>query len=426
MLSLDFRTLAARFRPVPMTNSGARPRAATIATMLLCGGLIVTLSMGIRHPFGFFLQPMSQDFTWPRETFSFAMALSNLMWGATQPFVGMIADRFGAVKVVGAGALLYAAGLALMPVSSTGLLLSLSAGVLIGVALSCTTFTTIYGVVGRNVPAEKRSQALGMIGAAGSLGQFLMVPVEQSMISAIGWQSSALVLAVMAFAMFPLAFGLRESGHGNLADQFRQSAGSAMNEAFRNGSFLLLTAGFFVCGFQLVFIGVHLPSYLKDHGMPAQVAVIALMLIGLFNIFGTLAAGQLGAKFPKRYLLAAIYVGRSVATVLFLLAPISPWSVYLFAAATGLLWLSTVPLTNGIVAQIFGTQYMSMLGGFVFFSHQIGSFLGAWLGGFIYDRVGNYDIVWGLSIALGIVAALINWPIRERAIVRPHPAHAAG
>jgi MFS family permease len=386
---------------------------------------VVTLSLGIRHPFGFFLQPMSKDFAWPRETFSFAMALSNLMWGATQPFVGMIADRFGAVKVVGIGALLYVAGLALMPLSSTGLLLSLSVGVLIGVALSCTTFTTIYGVVGRNVPAEKRSQALGLVGAAGSFGQFLMVPVEQSMISAIGWQSSALALAVMAFAMFPLAFGLRESGHGHLADLFRQSARSAMNEAFRSSSFLLLTAGFFVCGFQVVFIGVHLPSYIKDHGMPAHVAVIALALIGLFNIIGTLGAGQLGGRFPKRYLLAAIYIGRSIVTALFLLAPISPWSVYLFAAAMGLLWLSTVPLTNGIIAHIFGTQYMSMLGGVVFFSHQIGSFLGAWLGGFFYDRLGSYNVVWGLSIALGILAAIINWPIKERAIVRPQPVAAA-
>jgi MFS family permease len=409
-----------------MTTSGTRPSAASLATILLCGGLVVTIAMGIRHPFGFFLQPMSKDFAWPRETFSFAMALSNLTWGATQPFIGMIADRFGAVKVVGIGALLYVAGLALMPLSSTGLLLSLSVGVLIGVALSCTTFTTIYGVVGRNVPAEKRSQALGIVGAAGSFGQFLMVPIEQSMISAIGWQSTALALAVIAFAMFPLALGLRESGHGNLADQFRQSAGSAMKEAFRNSSFLLLTTGFFVCGFQVVFIGVHLPSYIKDHGLPAQVAVIALMLIGLFNIVGTLVAGQLGGRFPKRYLLAAIYIGRSVVTVLFLLAPISPWSVYFFAAAMGLLWLSTVPLTNGIIAQIFGTQYMSMLGGFVFFSHQIGSFLGAWLGGFFYDRFGTYNMVWGLSIALGIVAAIINWPIKERAIVRPQPAAAAG
>jgi MFS family permease len=382
--------------------------------------------LGIRHPFGFFLLPMSTEFTWPRETFSFAMALSNLMWGATQPFVGMIADRFGAVKVVGIGALLYAAGLALMPLSSTGLLLSLSIGVLIGVALSCTTFTTIYGVVGRNVPAERRSQALGIVGAAGSFGQFVMVPIEQSTISAIGWQTTALALAVIAFAMLPLALGLRESGHGNLADQFRQSARSAMHEAFRSTSFLLLTAGFFVCGFQVVFIGVHLPSYIKDHGMPAQVAVIALMLIGLFNVFGTLLAGQLGAKFPKRYLLAGIYIGRSVVITLFLLAPISPWSVYLFAAVMGLLWLSTVPLTNGIIAHIFGTQYMSMLGGVVFFSHQIGSFLGAWLGGFFYDRLGSYNMVWGISIALGVIAAIINWPIRERAIVRRQPATAAG
>ena len=424
MLSLDPRNRAALDRRF-MTKPASRPRATSLVTILLCGGLVVTISMGIRHPFGFFLLPMSTEFSWPRETFSFAMALSNLIWGATQPFVGMIADRFGAVKVVAFGALLYVAGLALMPISSSGLLLSLSVGVLIGVALSCTTFTTIYGVVGRNVSATKRSQALGIVGAAGSLGQFLMVPVEQSMISAIGWQSSTLVLAVMAFAMIPLALGLRESGHGNLADQFRQSARSAMKEAFRSGSFLLLTAGFFVCGFQVVFIGVHLPSYIKDHGMPSQVAVIALMLIGLFNIVGTLVAGQLGGRFPKRYLLAAIYTGRSIVTVLFLLAPISPWSVYLFSAVMGLLWLSTVPLTNGIIAHIFGTQYMSMLGGVVFFSHQIGSFLGAWLGGLFYDRFGNYNMIWGISIALGVLAAIINWPIRERAIARAQPGAAA-
>jgi predicted MFS family arabinose efflux permease len=249
-----------------------------------------------------------------------------------------------------------------------------------------------------------------------------MVPIEQSLIGSIGWQSTALILAVMVLLLVPLSFGLREPKGTAHAGQFKQSVRSALGEAFRNGSFALLTAGFFVCGFQLVFIGVHLPSYLRDHAMGPEVAVVSLALIGLFNIFGTLTAGWMGARFPKRYCLSAIYLGRSIVTVLFLLAPVTPWSAYLFAAALGFLWLSTVPLTQGIIAQIFGTQYMSMLGGFVFFSHQIGSFLGAWLGGYFYDRLGNYDVVWGISIGLGIVAAILNWPIRERPIARPTPA----
>jgi predicted MFS family arabinose efflux permease len=390
--------------------------------VLLCGAAIVTLSMGIRHGFGLWLQPITMDRGWTRETFAFALAVQNLAWGVAAPFAGMLADRFGALRVLVAGAVMYAVGLVLMALATSGLAFAGSAGLLIGMAQAGTTFAVIYGVIGRQVDPAKRSWAMGVAAAAGSFGQFLMVPVENWLIDALGWRDALFVLGCAALAIAPLALGLREPQPAN--DGPSQTVGAAVREAFAYPSFRLLTAGFFVCGFQVVFIGVHLPSYLKDQGMTPQVATVALALIGLFNVFGTYAAGALGQTLAKRHILAAIYLLRSLAIAAFLATPLTPWSVYVFSAAMGLLWLSTVPPTNAMVAQIFGVRYLSTLGGFVFLSHQAGSFLGAWLGGLLYDRSGSYDVVWWIAIALGLAAAAVNLPIREHPIVRPATAGA--
>jgi len=397
----------------------------SMAQILLCGGAIVTLSMGIRHGFGLWLQPITQDMGWTRENFSLAIAVQNLSWGILGIFVGMLADRIGAFKVLIGGSVLYALGLVGMALSPSSTVFLLTAGVLIGAAQAGTTYAVIYGVLGRQIPVARRSWAMGVAAAAGSFGQFFMVPVEGKLIAQFGWSNALLILALFALLIAALAFGLREPGFGGSTPIKReQTVGQALREAWTYPSFLLLMAGYFVCGFQVMFIGVHMPSYLKDFGMAPHVASYSLALVGLFNIFGTYLAGNLGQKLPKRYLLSGIYGLRSVATVAFLLAPLSPWSVYAFCAAMGFLWLSTVPLTNATIAQIFGVQHLSMLGGFVFFSHQIGSFLGVWLGGYLYDINGNYDMVWYISIALGIFAAVVNLPVREAAIVRRTPSAA--
>ena len=391
-----------------------------MAQVLLCGALIVGVSMGIRHGFGLWLQPVTMDRGWTRETFAFAIAVQNIAWGLAGPLAGMLADRLGAFRVLVVGSVLYGLGLVGMALATSGLAFTGSAGLLIGMAQSGVTYAVVYGVIGRNVAADKRSWAMGLTAAAGSFGQFLMVPVESWLISAWGWQNALFVLGCGALVIVPLALGLREPPRAAHAG-FQQSVGAAVREAFGHRSFQWLTAGYFVCGFQVVFIGVHMPSYLKDHGLAPEVATVALALIGLFNVFGTYAAGSLGQHLPKRYILSAIYGLRSVVIVAFLWAPLTPWSVYLFAASMGLLWLSTVPPTNALVAQIFGVQYLSMLGGFVFLSHQMGSFMGAWLGGRLYGIFGNYDLVWGIAVALGLLAALINLPVREVAIARPAP-----
>jgi predicted MFS family arabinose efflux permease len=397
----------------------------TPTVVLICGGLILAFSLGIRHGFGLFLQPMTMDLGWGRETFAFSMALQNLLWGAAQPLSGMLADKYGAGRVLASGAVLYAAGLVLMALSQSGLALDLSAGLLIGLALSGTTFSVVFGAVGRTFPPEKRSMALGIAGAVGSFGQFVMLPLEQFLIGGFGWLEALLIIAAMATIMAPLSAALVERRTGPGVGTVRQSAMDAMKEALAHRGFVLLTLGFFVCGFQVVFISVHFPAFLLDRGLSAQTGMMALALIGFFNIIGSYLAGWLGGMLSKKYLLSALYIGRSVVIVIFLLLPITPLSVYLFAAAIGILWLATVPLTNGLVAQIFGVQYLSMLGGFVFFSHQIGSFLGVWLGGYLYDRTGSYNLVWLIAIALGVVAAIANLPIDEREIRRaPVPSKA--
>ncbi|MCV0437935.1 MAG: MFS transporter [Hydrogenophaga sp.] len=394
------------------------PRLSALQ-VLACGALIVTLSMGIRHGFGLWLQPITQAQGWTRETFSFALAIQNLSWGVFGIFAGMAADRFGAFRVLIGGALLYGLGLAGMALSTSSLGFALTAGVLIGAAQAGTTYAVIYGVIGRQIPAEKRSWAMGVAAAAGSFGQFLMVPVEGWLISSFGWQEALLFLGAAVLLIVPLALGLREPGFtGGVAPMREQTIAQALREAFRYRSFQLLMAGYFVCGFQVVFIGVHMPSYLKDNGLSPQVASYALALIGLFNVVGTYAAGALGQRLAKRHILAFIYFARAAVIAVFLIAPLSPMSVYIFASVMGLLWLSTIPPTNAVVAQIFGVAHMSMLGGFIFFSHQIGSFMGVWLGGVLYDRTGSYDIVWYLAIALGVFAGLINLPVRETPIVR--------
>jgi len=317
------------------------------------------------------------------------------------------------------GAVLYAIGLVGMAYAPTPTLFLVSAGVLIGIAQAGTTYAVIFGIIGRNIPAERRSWAMGVAAAAGSFGQFLMVPVEGMLISQAGWQMALVILGMAMLLVVPLAWGLREPGFaGGAVARREQTIAQALREAFRYPSFRMLMAGYFVCGFQVVFIGVHMPSYLKDHGLAPQVVSTSLALIGLFNVFGTYAAGALGQTYRKKNILAFIYFGRAVAIGVFLLAPLSPLSVYVFSSVMGLLWLSTVPPTTAAVAQIFGVAHLSMLGGFIFLSHQVGSFLGAWLGGVLYDRTGNYDLVWYTAIALGVFAALINLPVREDAIRR--------
>jgi predicted MFS family arabinose efflux permease len=395
------------------------PPKLSVTQLLLCGAAIVTLSMGIRHGFGLWLQPVTQSQGWSRETFAIALAIQNLTWGLAGIFAGMVADKFGAFKVIIAGSLLYALGLLGMAHAGTPLMFALTAGVLIGIAQAGTTYAVIYGVIGRNVSLEKRSWAMGVAAAAGSFGQFLMVPTEGFLISSLGWQEALVALGFAALLIVPLAWGLREPGFdGGTAAKRDQSIVQALKEAFKYPSFQLLMAGYFVCGFQVVFIGVHMPSYLRDKGLSPEVASYALALIGLFNVFGTYAAGALGQRLQKKNILAFIYLSRAVVIAIFLWAPLTPLSVYIFSAVMGLLWLSTVPPTNAAVAQIFGVAHLSMLSGFVFFSHQVGSFMGVWLGGYLYDKTGSYDVVWYIAIALGVFAALVNLPVKERAIER--------
>lgn len=409
-----------------MQNPSAPQAALPLLQVLACGAAILALAMGIRHGFGLWLQPMTQANDWTRQIYGLAMAIQNLSWGLAGVFIGMVADRFGAFRVLIAGGLLYAMGLIGMAYADTPWQLMLTTGAAIGIAQAGTTYAVVYGVIGRNVPAERRSWAMGVAAAAGSFGQFLMVPIEGGLIDSLGWQNALLALAGLALLVLPLARGLREPNFGGGAAPAReQSIVQALLEALRYPSFQLLMAGYFVCGFQVVFIGVHMPSYLKDHGLSPQVASYALALAGLFNVFGTYISGALGQRMPKRYILSFIYFARAVVIAVFISLPLSPTSVYIFSAIMGLLWLSTVPATNAAIAQIFGVAHLSMLGGFVFLSHQIGSFLGVWLGGYMYDTTGSYDLTWYLSIALGVFAGLVNLPVKEEAIDRSPALSAA-
>lgn len=402
------------------TQQATAPASAVLPLkqILICGALIVTLSMGIRHGFGLWLSPVSAAHEWDRQVFSFALALQNLSWGFFGIFAGMIADRFGAYKVLIAGAIAYCLGLLGMAFTQTPLGFSLTTGVLLGLAQAGTTYSIVYGVLGRNISMERRSWAMGVTAAAGSFGQFFMLPVENFLIDWLNWQNALVFLAMASLIIIILARGLREPEVAQRAQSHDQSIFQAIKEAFGYRSFCLLVAGYFTCGFQVVFIGVHLPGYIKDYGMQADVASTALALIGLFNVVGTYVIGVLGQTYQKRFLLMGIYAVRAVVIALFIFSPISVWSVYLFSIVMGMLWLSTVPPTNSIVVQIFGVRHFSMLSGFVFFSHQIGAFLGVWLGGVLYDRYGNYDMIWYVAIGLSIITTLIHIPMRETPIER--------
>lgn len=413
----------------------------------LCACLILTLSVGIRQTFGLFLQPMSVDLGWGRETFAFALAAQNLVWGLAQPFAGMIADKFGAGRVVITGSLLYALGLLLMAYADTALGLDLSAGVLIGLGLSGTTFGVVMGVVGRAVSAEKRSMALGIAGAGGSLGQFIMLPYGQTLISSWGWQAALIGFALSTLLIAPLAYGMKNKSaalkNGNepeISDGLKSIGGpaahsiqpaathsmaAAVRQAAAHQGFWLLTFSFFVCGFQIVFILTHLPAFLLDRGQTPTIGVTALALIGFFNIIGSYGCGFLGGRYSKKRILSALYFGRALVIAAFIALPVTPLTTCLFASAIGLLWLGTVPLTNGLVAQIFGVQYMSTLFGIVFLGHQLGGFIGAWYGGYVFDVTGSYQTIWLSAIALSVLAGLVCWPIDERGVApvyREQPA----
>ena len=404
-----------------------RTPSLSLMQVLVFGSLMVTLSMGIRHGFGLFNMPITSANGWGRETFALAIALQNLVWGFAQPVAGALADRYGPFKIMILGGFLYAIGLIGMALTSNPFLFHLAGGLSIGIALAATTYSVVYGILGRNVPPEKRVWAMGVTAAAGSFGQFLMMPLEQGLISHFGADEALIYLGLLASLMIPLAFCLRETGFTpNKAGD--QTIREALNEAIGNRNFRFLMMGYFVCGFQVVFITIHLAPYLKDMSLQypqingATVATTALALIGLFNVIGTYVAGVLGERYPKRFLLSGIYLSRSIAISLFLFIPLSSTSTYVFASVMGVLWLSTIPLTNAIVAQIFGVKYLTMLSGVVFFSHQLGSFCGAYFGGYLYDITGSYQIVWGIAIALGVFAGLINLPIREEPLIRPASA----
>ncbi|RJF96255.1 MFS transporter [Noviherbaspirillum saxi] len=379
------------------------------------------LALGVRHVLGLFLLPMTTERGWSREAFAFAIALQNLVWGIAQPFTGMIADRFGSVRVLFAGCLLYGAGLYCMAHAGTPFQLAVSGGLVIGIALSATSFSVVYGALSRIVTPERRASTLGLAGAIGGLAQFAMVPGAQSAMEQFGWLGALIVMAILLTVAAPASAMLNDRSEERTG-QPEQSLRHALSEAFAHRGFWLLNAGFLVCGFQLAFIANHLPAYLLDKGLAGNTAVVALSLVALANVAGTYIWGMLGGRFRKKYLLAWVYVLRSAATTVFLLLPVSEITIYTFAFIMGFGWLGTVPLTNGIVAQVFGVRYITTLFGFVFIGHQIGSFLGVWLGGLVFDATRSYDLMWICSILLGLLAALLHVPINDRQIVRNNAA----
>jgi MFS family permease len=389
--------------------------------IVLCGGAIMGAALGIRHVQGLFLLPMTSERGWSREEFALAIAVQNLVWGLAMPFTGMLADKLGSAKVLFSGCLLYALGIYLMANSTTTTSLVLSAGVIVGVALSATTFGVVYGALSRIVAPERRGWALGLAGAVGGLGQFLMVPLTQGLIVAFGWIVALVLLASVIGLMAPGAGALSEPAAPG-AGQREQSLGSAIREALSHRGFWLLNLGFLACGFQLAFIAGHLPSYLIDKGLDGRSAVIALSIIALANIPGTYAWGLLGAKFRRKHLLAYIYLFRSLAMAVFVSLPPNELTVYVFSFLMGFVWLGTVPLTNGLMSQVFGVRYLTTLFGFVFVGHQVGSFFGVWLGGVVFDATRSYDLLWFGAIGLGVVASALHWPINDRQLVRLQPA----
>ena len=396
----------------------------TPLAILICGGIILTLSLGTRHTFGLYLQPMTLDLSWSRETFAIALAIQNIVYGVATPLTGMIADRWGTARVLVAGALVYALGVYTMAQATTGPEFSISAGLLVGMGLACTGFSPVFGVVGRAFPPHKRTLALGVASSAGSFGQFLMLPYGQTLITHMGWQNALMICGATLLLILPLSVALMENKKALAHFGGRQSIPEALREAFGHGGFLLLCSGYFVCGFQILFIAIHFPAYLVDQRLTPETGMTALALIGLFNIFGTFLWAWLGNRYAKKYVLSVLYFTRAVVVAIFIAVPASPLSVYIFAATIGFLWLGTVPVTSGLIAQIFGVKYLSTLTGIAFLSHQLGSFLGVWVGGYLFDATGSYQLMWVLTIALGVLAALINLPINDKQIVRPAAAPA--
>ncbi|MHC2332545.1 MFS transporter [Bradyrhizobium sp. USDA 4454] len=393
----------------------------TPLVIIVCGCAIALLSFGPRSSLGFFVQPMGREFAWGRDVFGLAIALQNLLWGLGQPIAGAIADRFGLLRVMIVGALLYAAGLLLMRYSTTSLSLDVSAGVLIGFGLSGSSFNLVLAAFSKLLPAERRGIALGAGTAAGSFGQFLFAPFGVALIDNFGWQAALVVFSALMLLILPLSLALAtppaETNDAAPADQ--QSIKTALAEAFGHRSYVLLVLGFFTCGFQLAFITIHLPAYLADRGIPATTGGWVVAAIGLFNIIGSLSVGWLQNYFPKRYLLSVIYFTRALATAAFITFPVTPFSAIAFGAVSGLLWLSSVPPTSALVALMFGTRWFSTLYGFAFVSHQVGGFLGVWLGGVVFEQFGSYTPIWWLSVLFGVLSALINLPIVEAPVARP-------
>lgn len=401
----------------------ARSRAPLL--VIFCGCAIACLTFGPRSSAGLLLTPISDSNGWGRDVFAMSFAIQNLLWGLGQPFAGGVADRFGAVRVLIVGGLLYAAGLALMPLSTSPGAMHLTAGVLIGFGLSGASFSLVIGAFGKLLPDEWRSIGFGLGTAAGSFGQFLFTPLASALIAAVGWQATTLIFAALMLLVVPLSLALAtpRSGPGvGVGAAKDQTVREALREAFATPSYWLLVAGFFTCGFHLAFITAHLPPYLIDKGISPAIGGWTLALIGLANIAGSLGSGVLAGRMPKRVLLAAIYFARGALIIGFVTLPTTPVTALAFGAGIGLLWLSTIPPTSGIVATMFGTRYLTMLYGFVFFSHQVGSFFGVWLGGIVYERTGGYDLVWTIAIVLSVMSGLVNLPIRERPVERLVPA----
>ena len=394
--------------------------------ILVCGCLIALIGFGARSGLGFFLTPMSSAHGWGRDVFALALAIQMLLWGAAQPVAGALADRYGATPVLSVGAVLYALGLASMAYANTPGMLHLTAGAVIGFGLAGSSFTIVIGAFGKLMPPQWRSLAFGAGTAAGSFGQFVFSPLAVALIDGIGWQDTLVAFAAVVLIIMPLALALasprQAGGPTALTNQAQQSVAQALSEALGHKSYVLLVLGFFTCGFQIFFIAVHLPAYLVDRGLPAEVGGWTLACIGLFNIIGAVVAGWLAAFMPKRYILSLIYFGRAVAILIYILLPPSTAATLIFGAVMGLFWLSTVPPTSGLVAVMFGTRWLAMLFGFAFFSHQVGGFLGVWLGGVLFESSGSYDVVWWLSILLGLLSAVINLPIVERPVARLAPA----
>jgi MFS family permease len=416
-----------------MTQVSAIARSVgwrTPVVIILCGCLISLLGFGPRSAFGLFLTPMSQANGWGRDVFALAFALQNLLWGIGQPFAGAVADRFGMVRVLSVGALLYATGLALMSYTTSPIALQVTAGALVGFGLSGCSFNLVIAAFGKLLPDRYRMLAIGAGTAAGSFGQFLFAPFGVALIGGVGWQHALLVFAGMLLLILPMALVLATPANAqkpaaapaNAAES--QSLMGALAEAFGHRSYVLLVLGFFTCGFQLAFITLHLPAYLIDRGLSATIGGWTLAVIGLFNIIGSVSVGWLATRYPRRYLLAINYSLRAVFIAAFVLLPASPVTTLLFGACMGLMWLSTVPPTSGLVTLMFGTRWLATLYGFAFFSHQVGGFLGAWMGGFLYEKTGSYDIVWWLAVAFGIISAVINLPIEEKPVMRAAPAAA--